>query len=57
MPDEWEERYGFDPRDAFNASKDRDNNGYTNIEEYLNGTDPTEFIDYTKPKNNVSMLK
>ena len=37
MPDEWEKQYGFDPRDASNASKDKDNDGYTNIEEYLNG--------------------
>lgn len=56
MPDEWEKRYGFDSHDASNASKDNDNDGYTNIEEYLNGTDPTEFVDYTKPENNVNML-
>ena len=30
-----------------NTSKDKDNDGYTNIEEYLNGTDPTEYVDYT----------
>ena len=57
MPDEWEKKYKFDPRDASNASKDMDTDGYTNIEEYLNGTDPTEFVDYTKPENNVNMLK
>ena len=55
MPDEWEKRYGFDPREASNASKDNDNDGYTNIEEYLNGTDPTEYVDYTKSDNNVNM--
>ncbi len=53
MPDEWEKRYGFDAHDASNTSEDKDNDGYTNIEEYLNGTDPTEFVDYTKPENNV----
>ena len=57
MPDEWEKRYGFDPQDASDTSKDTDNDGYTNIEEYLNGTDPTEFVDYTKSKNNVNLLK
>lgn len=56
MPDEWEERYGLSPSDASNASKDDDGDGYTNIEEYLNGTDPTEFVDYTKPENNVNTL-
>ncbi|MXZ00874.1 polysaccharide lyase, partial [Candidatus Poribacteria bacterium] len=57
MPDAWEKQYRFDPQDASNAAKDEDGDGYTNIEEYLNGTDPTEFVDYTKPGNNVSMLK
>lgn len=57
MPDEWEKRYEFDPQDATNASQDNDNDGYTNIEEYLNGADPTEYVDYTKPENNVSILK
>ncbi len=56
MPDEWEKQYGFDPKDASNSSKDKDGDGYTNIEEYLNGTDPTEFVDYTKPENNVNTL-
>ncbi len=55
MPDEWEKGYGFDPSDASNAAMDND--GYTNIEEYLNGTDPTEFVDYTKSENNVNTLK
>jgi hypothetical protein len=29
-----------------------DGDGYTNIEEYLNGTDPTQYVDYRKPMNN-----
>ena len=57
MPDVWEKRYGFDPQDPSNTVKDTDNDGYTNIEEYLNGTDPTEFVDYTQPENNVNTLK
>jgi hypothetical protein len=39
------------------ARKDLDGDGYTNLEEYLNGTDPTKFIDYSKPENNVNTLK
>ena len=27
--------------------------GYTNVEEYLNGTDPKEFIDYRNLSNNI----
>jgi hypothetical protein len=56
MPDAWEKQYGFDPKDASNTSTDPDGDGYTNIEEYLNGTDPTKFVDYTKPENNVNTL-
>ena len=57
MPDAWEKKYGFDPQDASNAATDKDSDGYTNIEEYLNGTDPTDFVDYTKPENNINTLK
>src|SRR5690606_5212355 len=40
MPDEWELRYGFDPNDPSDGSGDADGDVYTNVEEYLNGTDP-----------------
>ncbi len=56
MPDEWESGHGLDPRDAADGSKDQDRDGYTNVEEYLNGTNPTVFVDYTKPENNVNTL-
>lgn len=35
MPDEWETKHGLNPKNAADASLDRDNDGYTNIEEYL----------------------
>jgi len=57
MPDEWEKKYGLDPNDPADAAKDLDGDGYTNLEEYLNGTDPTKFIDYSKPENNLNTLK
>ena len=41
MPDEWELQYDFNPEDSMDGNKDTDNDGYTNIEEYLNGTEPT----------------
>lgn len=40
MPDRWEERYGFDPADPKDSLQDANADGYTNIEEYLNGSDP-----------------
>ena len=56
MPDAWEVKYGLNPHDAADASLDKDKDGYTNVEEYLNGTDPSVFVDYTKPENNVNTL-
>jgi hypothetical protein len=37
MPDEYEVTNGFNPKDASDAMKDKDKNGYSNIEDYLNG--------------------
>ncbi len=36
MPDDWETAHKLNPRDASDAAADRDGDGYTNIEEYLN---------------------
>ena len=57
MPDEWETKYRLDPKDPGDATQDKDRDGYTSVEEYLNGTDPTAFVDYTKPENNVNTLR
>ena len=42
MPDAWEARYGLNPNDASDGPKDRDGDGYTNVEEFLNLTDPAK---------------
>ena len=56
MPDKWQEKYGLDPHSVDEgpphedavwypnnlASRDFDGDGYTNLEEFLNGTDPTQ---------------
>ena len=57
MPDEWETKYGLNPHDASDAVKDCNGDGYTNIEKYLNGIDPTKRLDYKDPKNNVNLLE
>jgi hypothetical protein len=53
MPDAWEKKFGLDPQEDGDNIQDKDKDGYTNVEEYLNDTDPTAFVDYTKPDNNI----
>jgi len=40
MPDDWENFYGFNRLNLADGSQDADGDGYTNVEEYLNGTFP-----------------
>ena len=40
IPDDWEKRYGFNPTDPNDASNDQDDDGFTNKEEYQQGTNP-----------------
>ncbi|MCA9187950.1 MAG: hypothetical protein R3E01_05885 [Pirellulaceae bacterium] len=42
MPDDWETKHGLDANNASDASADLNGDGYTNIEEYINGRDPSE---------------
>ena len=56
MPDAWEDRHQLDRKDPADARSDADADGYTALEEFLNGTDPTIFLDYTKPSNNRNVL-
>jgi pectate lyase len=42
MPDAWERLQGFRQNDPSDGPADADGDGYTNVEEYLNGTDPVE---------------
>ena len=37
MPDAWEKQHGLDPAAPADRNSDRDGDGYTNLEEYLNG--------------------
>jgi len=45
MPDAWEKKHGLNLSDLSDGATDKDGDGYTNVEEWLNGTDPTQFVD------------
>ncbi len=56
MPDKWEKRYGLNPNDPTDANGDLSGDGYTNIEKYIHGIDPTVKVDWTNPENNHDTL-
>ena len=56
MPDKWEKKYGLNPNDASDANGDLSGDGYTNIEKYINGIDPTVKVDWTNLDNNRNTL-
>jgi len=56
MPDAWETKYELNPAEASDGSADSDGDGYTNLEEYLNGTSPRKKIDYTNLGSNVDTM-
>lgn len=57
MPDWWETKYKLNPNDPADANGDLSKTGFTNLEQFLNGRDPTVFVDYTKMENNVDLLR
>lgn len=44
MADTWEVQYGFNTNDLNDASLDKDNDGLSNAQEYLTGTNPTNAL-------------
>jgi len=56
MPDIWERKHGLNAAAASDSSQDLDRDGYTNIEEFINGTDPREKVDYTNLDNNIDSI-
>ena len=56
MPDAWEKKFSLKWNDPSDGAEDTDKDGYTNVEEWLNGTDPTHLVDYRKPWNNRNKL-
>lgn len=44
MADKWETKYCFNPNDATDGNKEFDNDGYTIVEEFLNGSVPSSCL-------------
>ena len=40
LPDQWETTHGLDPEDATDAVSDLNGDGYSNLEDFINGLDP-----------------
>jgi pectate lyase len=49
MPDEWERLYCLDVHDPSDGPLDADGDRYTNVEEYLNGTEPGDICTQAQP--------
>ncbi|MGE4587881.1 MAG: hypothetical protein AB7D05_11115, partial [Mangrovibacterium sp.] len=56
MPDIWETKYGLNPDDPSDANGDLSGDGYTNIEKYINGIDPSIRINWQDLNNNYDTL-
>ncbi|HEY1661631.1 MAG TPA: polysaccharide lyase [Verrucomicrobiae bacterium] len=57
IPLSWKKKYGLDANDASLAQKDLQGDGYTVMDKYLDGLDPTKKIDWTDPKSRVNTLQ
>ena len=57
IPAAWKKKYKLDVNDSTLAQKDLQGDGYTVIEKYLYGLDPTKKIEMSKPENNVNTLR
>ena len=52
----WKKKYQLDVNDVALAQKDLSGDGYTVIEKFLNGLDPTKKIDWKDAQSNVNTL-
>ncbi len=57
IPLSWKKKYGLDASDASLAQKDLQGDGYTVMDKYLAGLNPTKKIDWNDPKSNVNTLQ
>ncbi|MFV0365483.1 MAG: hypothetical protein ACK5JS_03130 [Mangrovibacterium sp.] len=56
VPDKWEKQHKLDYKNPADGAHDADEDGYTNVEEYINGTNPQKYINYCNFGNNVDTI-
>ena len=56
IPLSWKKKFGLDASDTALAQKDLQGDGYTVMDKYLAGLDPTKKIDWSRPQSNVNTL-
>jgi hypothetical protein len=57
MPDDWESKHALDPKDPADAANDQNGDGYTNIEDFLNGLDPNgPKVDWPSPRTYIDQF-
>jgi hypothetical protein len=56
IPAAWKKKFNLDANDASLAQKDLQGDGYTVMDKYLAGLDPTKKIDWNNSKANVNTL-
>jgi hypothetical protein len=57
MPLSWKKKFSLDVNDVGLAQKDLQGDGYTVMDKYLAGLDPTKKIDWSDPRSNVNTLR
>ncbi|MCI5125561.1 MAG: hypothetical protein D3925_14080, partial [Candidatus Electrothrix sp. AR5] len=53
MPDEWEIQHGLNPEDPSDANLDMDNDGISNLDEYLGGSEPDQIKSFSTLKDSA----
>ena len=56
IPLSWKKKFGLDANDPALAQKDLQGDGYTVMDKYLDGLDPTKKIDWSDPQSNQNTL-
>jgi hypothetical protein len=57
IPLSWKKKYKLDVNDVALAQKDLQGDGYTVMDKYLAGLNPTKKIDWSDPRSNVNTLQ